>query len=284
MAGGKGTRLIELTKNEIPKPMVPICGKPLLEWQLECLKANGIRDVIFVIGHLGNKIREHFSDGSLWDMKFQYIEETEPLGTAGSFYYLKQYLSEDYFLLVFGDVLFEIDLSRIEKFHVDNHALATLLVHPNNHPWDSDLVLLDENNYIQGFDSKHNDRVYWYDNCVNAGLYIFDRSLCKQFDFPQKRDLEKDVLLPLIINHAPILGYHSSEYIKDVGTVERITGAIHDIQSGIISMRCLKNKQKCIFLDCNEIIHTFNSTTCPEEELQLEDDVTNAIRILNRSS
>ena len=111
MAGGKGTRLASLTKNEIPKPMGPVMGKPLLEWQLEQLKQNHIFDVIMIIGHLGNKIKEYFGDGKNWGVTIQYVEEKEPLGTAGAFYYLKPFLKESYFFLVFGDVFFEIDIA-----------------------------------------------------------------------------------------------------------------------------------------------------------------------------
>ena len=89
MAGGKGTRLAALTKDEIPKPMVPVAEKPLLLWQVERLKENGITDIIMVTGHLGNKIREYFEDGSRFGVTIRYFEEKEPLGTAGSFYYLK---------------------------------------------------------------------------------------------------------------------------------------------------------------------------------------------------
>ena len=87
MAGGKGTRLAALTKDEIPKPMVPVAGKPLLLWQVERLKEKGITDIIMVIGHLGDKIKEYFGDGEKFGVAIRYYEETEPLGTAGSFYY-----------------------------------------------------------------------------------------------------------------------------------------------------------------------------------------------------
>ena len=87
MAGGKGTRLAAITKNEIPKPMAPILGRPLLERQIEVLRNNGICDIIMVIGYLGDKIREYFSDGSAWGVRIRYLQEEEPLGTAGSFYY-----------------------------------------------------------------------------------------------------------------------------------------------------------------------------------------------------
>ena len=116
MAGGKGTRLAAITKDEIPKPMVLINGKPLLLWQVEELKSHGIHDVIMVIGHLGSKIQEYFGDGSQFGVSITYIIEDTPLGTAGAFFYLKNYLAENPFLLVFGDVIFLLILAGWRHF------------------------------------------------------------------------------------------------------------------------------------------------------------------------
>ena len=179
MAGGKGTRLSTITKNEIPKPMVEIKGKPLLLWQLEELKKYNITRVTMIIGYLGEKIQEYFKDGKEFGFEIDYIVEESPLGTAGAFYYLKDKIESDYFMLVFGDVFFNIDINRMESFHKENNSLATLFVHPNAHPYDSDLVELSENNKVIRFDSKNNVRDYWYDNIVNAGIYIIDKKVLK---------------------------------------------------------------------------------------------------------
>ena len=99
MAGGKGTRLESLTKGEIPKPMIPIKEKPLLLWQIEELKRYGIVDITMIIGHLGEKITEYFGNGEKFGVNIDYILEEKPLGTAGAFYYLKDKLSDEYFLI-----------------------------------------------------------------------------------------------------------------------------------------------------------------------------------------
>ena len=117
MAGGKGTRLRSITNDEIPKPMAPVAGKPILEWQMECLKRQDVLDVVLIIGHLGHKIREYFGDGSKFGMSIDYIEETAPLGTAGALSMLPPFLKEDTFFLIFGDVLFDIDLNRMAQYH-----------------------------------------------------------------------------------------------------------------------------------------------------------------------
>ena len=283
MAGGKGTRLASITKDEIPKPMVPINGKPLLLWQVEELKKYGIHDIIMIIGHLGNKIQEYFDDGSRFGVSISYIIEDTPLGTAGAFSYLRELLAEDYFLLVFGDVYFSIDIHRMEAFHRAHASIATLFVHPNSHPADSDLVILAQDGRVLKFDSKHNVRDYWFDNCVNAGFYILNRDVCDFIPKPEKKDLEKDILMPLVNAGQPIYGYRSPEYIKDIGTVERITQAEKEIATGFISGKCLTNKQKCIFMDRDGTINVHKGLVWKEEDFILESHAAEAIRLINQS-
>ncbi len=284
MAGGKGTRLVAITKNEIPKPMVPILGRPLLERQIEVLRNNGICDIIMVIGYLGDKIREYFSDGSAWGIRIRYLQEEEPLGTAGSFYYLKELLKEEPFLLVFGDVLFDIDICRMEAFHRSRQAAATLFVHPNSHPFDSDLVTVDPQGKVTGFDSKHNIRNYDYENCVNAGLYILDPSVCDLVDTPQKRDLEKDILTGLVKSGRAVYGYRSPEYIKDIGTEERIARAACDIRSGFIIKKCLKHRQRGIFIDGDMVLAGCGMENENEAGMEAALPAVNVLEKLNQSA
>jgi len=283
MAGGKGTRLAALTKDEIPKPMVPVAGKPLLLWQVERLRENGITDLIMVIGHLGEKIQEYFGDGSQFGVQIEYFVEEVPLGTAGSFYYLKDMLKEDTFLMMSGDLLFDIDFERMVRFHKEKGSAATLFVHPNGHPYDSDLLVLDSEDRAIRFDSKHNTRDYWYDNCVNAGIFVFDKKICDRVPEPVKRNLENDIIKGMIDDGEPVYGYRSPEYVKDVGTVDRIAQGLADIESGFISARCLKQKQKCIFLDRDGTINKKNGFIANEDAFELEDCALEAIKKINKS-
>lgn len=283
MAGGKGTRLAALTKDEIPKPMVPVAGKPLLLRQVERLKENGITDIIMVIGHLGEKIQEYFGDGSDFGVQIQYFAEEAPLGTAGSFYYLKDMLKDDTFIMMSGDLLFDIDFERMIRFHKDKNSAATLFVHPNGHPYDSDLLVLDSEDRAIRFDSKHNVRDYWYDNCVNAGIFIFDKKICDRVPEPVKRNLENDIIKGMIEDGDPVYGYRSPEYVKDVGTVERINQALSDIESGYIADKCLKRKQRCIFLDRDGTINQYRGFVYKEEDFELEECALEAVRKINKS-
>ena len=283
MAGGKGTRLESLTKGEIPKPMIPIKEKPLLLWQIEELKRYGIVDITMIIGHLGEKISEYFGNGEKFGVNIDYIIEDKPLGTAGAFYYLKDKLIDGYFLLVFGDIFFNIDIDKMESFHRSKKADVTIFAHPNSHPYDSDLVETDPDERVIRFDSKNNKRDYWYDNMVNAGLYILDKSVCEKVTEPVKTDFEKDILAVMAASGEAIYAYKSPEYVKDIGTVDRIEKAVSELDAGLISRKNLSNKQSAIFLDRDGTINKLDNFIYKAEDLELLDGVVEAIGAINSS-
>ena len=283
MAGGKGSRLRSITNDEIPKPMVPVDGKPLLEYQVEKLKAYGIKKIVMIVGHLGEKIVDHFKDGKDFGVEIDYIFEKEPLGTAGAFYYLKDKIDAKDFMLVFGDVFFDMDFDRMEDFHFKNSALTTLLAHPNGHPYDSDLIQTDDTGRVIGFDSKHNVRDYWYDNMVNAGMYIINKRLLDLVKEPVKTDFEKDILANQVRLGANIYAYHTPEYVKDVGTVDRINATVEELKSGLIQSKNLKNKQRAIFLDRDGTMNVSKGFISKADDLELIPGTIDAIKAINKS-
>ena len=222
MAGGYGTRLRAITKDLIPKPMVEICGKPLLQWQIENLKENGIDDIIVVVGHLGDLILDKF--GGI----VKYYEEDEPLGTAGALVEINDLLNDEFFL-IYGDLFFNIDFQRMIDFHHSHNGEGTLFVHPNSHPYDSDLIDYNSNYRINKIWYKDSKPTIWLHNHTNAGIYFFNKSILNSFPDKKKIDLEKEALSHLHYLYA----YNSSEYVKDIGTVTRYYQVRDDIVNNI---------------------------------------------------
>lgn len=281
-AGGKGTRMVELTHDEIPKPMLLLNGKPMLQWQIENIALYGVKEFYIIIGHLGEKVKEYFKDGSWLNVRIEYIEETQPLGSAGALFYLKDKVKCENFLLVFGDVMFELAWDKMVSFHEKCGASATLLAHPNSHPFDSDILMMQENGRVIGIDGKNNVRRYWYENCVNAGIYILKSHLLNGFEKPVKTDLEKDILTPLM-ETGQVYGYLTPEYVKDAGTPQRFANVCKEQEKGVWSDRCLNNRQKCIFLDRDGTINQFRGLISTEEEFELETEAAEAVRRINES-
>lgn len=281
MAGGKGTRLQDIAK-DIPKPMVSFSGKPILEYQILNLKKYGLTDIIIITGYLGYVIEEYFGDGDKFGVNISYIREEIPLGTCGALYYLKETLTEN-FILLFGDIFIDINFDLMINFHKKKKAQGTLLVHPNSHPYDSDLIVMDEDNRLTGWIRKNTPRDTDYANIVNAGIYVFSFEILKNISKPEKMDLEKDLILSMINQNKPIFGYKTTEYVKDMGTPNRYLSVKADFENGICSARNLSNKQKCIFLDRDGTINVHKGFINKPELIELYQEVPEAIRIINSS-
>lgn len=280
-AGGKGTRLRELTNDKIPKPLLEINGKPMIEWQIENLVQYGIREVVIIVGHLGEKIQDYFGNGDRWGIKIEYIREKRPLGSAGALYFLKNKGKRD-FIFIFGDVMFNINWNRFISFHEERNGLATLFVHPNSHPFDSDLVLMDDRNKVTGFAYKGSVRNDYYDNCVNAGLYILKADVLDVIKGEEYIDLEKDVLSELISQRL-VYGYYTPEYVKDAGTPERFRAVSEEQKKGVWSSRNLENMQKCLFLDRDGTVNQYKGLISDPDELELEENAAEAVKLINAS-
>lgn len=280
MAGGKGTRLSSVIK-DIPKPMVPIAGKPLLEYQIENLRDSGITNIMLVIGHLGNIIQDYFKDGSSLGVKISYYLEDTPLGTAGALYYLKEWIEKD-FVLLFGDLFVNMNFGRFYDYHVEKQSFATLYAHPNSHPYDSDILVMDENNRVVGWSYKSTERTCDYKNMVNAGVYVLSKELLRYIPENQKTDLEKQVLVTLL-EEQNIFAYPCTEYVKDIGTPDRLCKVEADLKRGICEKRNLKYRQKCIFLDRDGTINKHVGFLRSREQMELEEDAAQAIQKINES-
>lgn len=299
MAGGMGIRIASIAC-DVPKPMIKICGKPILEHQIENLKACGLTDITLVVGHLGNVIQEYFGDGSRLGVHIGYFVEDHPLGTAGALFKMPE-LTED-FLLMCGDVIMDVDFGRFIAFHRAKKAWASLLVHPNDHPYDSSLLVTEivppivkggspmDTYKVTHWMNKEDERLY-YRNRVNAGIEIISPELLKATlnDFvprhpecPDKIDLDRDVLKKNITS-GKIFAYDTSEYVKDMGTPDRFYEAQKDILSGLVHARNLRHKQKAIFLDRDGTINKYVGFLTKPEQFELIEGVPEAIKMINKS-
>lgn len=280
MAGGKGTRLSSVI-SDIPKPMVPMNGKPLLEYQIENLKECGITNIILVVGHLGHVIQNYFKDGSDYGVNISYFVEEFPMGTAGALACLKDKLEDD-FILVFGDLFININFERFYNFHIKSKSIATLYAHPNSHPYDSDILVTNKKNRVVKWSYKNSIREQDYKNLVNAGVYVLNKKILTYIPKEQKVDLEKQVLA-MILQEESIYAYSCTEYVKDIGTPERLHKVENDLKNGVCERRNLKNKQKCIFLDRDGTINKHVGFLNEPEKIELEVNVAETLRLINES-
>ena len=279
MAGGKGTRLAALNV-EIPKPMFRVLDKPILEYQIESLKKSGITEIVLIVGHLKEKIIQYFGDGHKIGVRIEYIEEKQPLGTAGALFYLKE--EKEDFILTFGDLILDVDFERFMNFHKTHNAAITLFAHPNNHPYDSDLIVAEKNGLVTQILSKKQERNFYYHNFVNAGVYCISPMALESITEPVKIDLEKD-LIAALCKQDRVYAYRSSEYIKDMGTPDRLLEVTADVSNGVVSGRNLKQKQRAVFLDRDGTINEYVGFLRSTNEFHLIPGVSEAIALLNSS-
>lgn len=293
MAGGRGTRISSVA-SDIPKPMIEIEGKPVLEHEIECLRRQGFTDLIITVSHLGHIIMERLGDGARLGVKIEYFEEKEPLGNAGALFKLKDKLTED-FLLLNADAVFDVDFNRMVSYHKSKNAVVTLFAHPNSHPYDSGLLIANENNAVLNWLAKEDERPRWYRNRVNAGLHVISPEIFNLVDIAAERigmpdetgkivkvDLDRQLLKPLA-GSGKMFCYDSPEYVKDMGTPDRYKSVCEDFREGKVQARNLSNKQKAVFLDRDGTINKYVGFLRKTDEFELLEGVCEAIRRINNS-
>lgn len=290
MAGGRGARIFDLFP-DIPKPLIPIQGIPVLEREIVSLREQGFTDIILTIGYMAGKIKEYFGDGSKLGVKISYFVEEKPLGNAGALFFLD--LKED-FLLLNADAVFDVDFNRMVAFHKQHGGLVTLFTHPNSHPYDSGVIIAGENGKVEKWLAKEDERPEFYKNRVNAGLHVISpkalelsevnkEEIGKEIDGKVKKvDLDRQILKPLC-GTGTMFCYDSPEYVKDMGTPERFRAVEEDYKKGVVNAKNLRNKQKAVFLDRDGTINKYVGFLRKEEEFELLPGVADAIKKINKS-
>ena len=275
LAGGKGARLAGL-RDDIPKPLFPVAGVPVLTRQLTALKNEGITQITVVTCHMSALLEARYGDGRDLGVSLRYYKEPAPLGTAGALPLLD--LKED-FLLLNGDLVFDFDLASMLEFHKKHNALATLFAHPNAHPFDSALLQTEENGRVTGFLPKEGKPAV-YENLCNAGIGILSPALLKDFSPDGPADLDRDLLL-LAVSTGRIYAYKSYEYVKDMGTPERLAAVERDVAAGLPRLRRRDRPQRAVFLDRDGTVNVYRGFISDPACLELAPGAAAAVRKLN---
>lgn len=222
IAGGRGERLKPITVT-LPKVMVKVKGKPILEHILNLCKSHGINEFIFSLCFLPQKIISYFGDGSKFGVKISYIFEKEsmPQGTAGAIQGAQQYIKET-FIVTYGDILRELDIGKMISFHRENNTIATIAVYKNSSSDPKSIIDVDTNNYIKSFIERPKKSYTEQEVWSNASFYIFEPGI---FDFipkNEKTDFGKDVFPKLISSGEIISAFKSEGYFADIGNPSKL--------------------------------------------------------------
>jgi D,D-heptose 1,7-bisphosphate phosphatase len=261
--------------------MIPIGGKPLLEHHIEMARRHGFTEILIFAGYRAELIQDYFGDGSRFGVRLSVITEREPLGTAGAVFEGFERLA-DSFLVLYGDTMPNVDLSRIWNEHHTRGADATLLLHPNDHPLDSDLVEVSAEGWVRKFHNRPHPAGEWFQNLVNAGLYVIRKEALRPWAERKERlDFGKDVFPQMVGQGGRLFGYNSFEYIKDIGTPERYDRVCAEYASGVVSRSSLETPQRAVLLDRDGTLNPDLDCLRRAEDLTLLPGVAAAVRELN---
>ena len=237
LAGGFGKRIAALAPN-LPKPMIDIKGKPLLERQVEFFKQYGFTNYVFSLHYMPDVIKNYFGDGSKLGVNIKYAVESEPLGTGGAVKFCQNLINSEDFLLISGDVALNFDVNELVGLHRKNKSVVTPIVRVTDHPQDSDLYHIDENKKVSKL-FKKKEGGEKYTNIGNTGLYIINKAIFNELP-KGPSSLEHDTILPMINKGLSIYVYMPKDgtfYIKDMGTPERYEKVIADYDKWKLSKR-----------------------------------------------
>jgi len=234
MAGGEGSRLRPLTSS-LPKPLVPVAGRPIMEHILLHLRRHQLRDVVATVQYMGASIRNYFGDGSDQGVALTYSVEDSPLGTAGSVMLARPQLAET-FVVISGDSLTDIDLGAAARFHRERKAIATIVLKPVPNPLEYGVVVVDEGGAVQRFIEKPS----WGEvisDLANTGIYILDPAVFEFFRQGEITDWSGDVFPKLLKEGEHVFGWIADGYWEDVGSHAAYVKANFDCLEGKVKVQ-----------------------------------------------
>ena len=226
ICGGLATRLRPYTE-KIPKSMLEINGRPVLWYQLNLLKKQGIKDIILCVGHLSEVIEKYFEDGRKFSVELRYSRERELLGTAGAVKNIPENWIEEKFGILYGDIISDLDFRDMLDYHEKNDAFATMLMRIKK-TLGSSLINADEKNNIKGFIERPTQKVLDSftacnkKNWVNSGAYIYTKEILKFIDKNKNSDFSYDIFPQLLKENKKIMGYPVKGFWKEIGNIQRL--------------------------------------------------------------
>ena len=281
VAGGKGTRLAGLT-GDLPKALVPIGGKPVLQHQLELAARAGLATATVFAGHMAGQIVDFVGDGSRFGLRVEVQVENAPLGNGGGVLAALDRLPE-HFMVVYGDVMLGVDLAAMARAHHQRRADFTAFVHPNDHPFDSDLIEVNQDGWVQAIHPYPHPSDRFFANLVNAGLYVVRREALRPLaKRGRPADFTKDILPELVNAGGGVLAYSSSEYIKDMGTPARLARVEKDLAAGRLDLDAATALAPAVFLDRDGTLNRDTGFLASPEGLELLAGVGPALRRLRQ--
>jgi histidinol-phosphate phosphatase family protein len=283
LAGGKGTRLRERL-GHLPKPLIDICGVPLLERQILLAKKHRFTEILVLVNYAAAEIVDYCASKQNWGLDIHCIDDGQPRGTAGATLAVFDRLASE-FLVMYGDTMLDVDLTRFHDFHRQiGDVSATLFLHPNDHPMDSDLVEMDDDGFISAFHAYPHDPSRFYPNLVNAALYWVRRDALSPWrEQSGALDFGRDLFPALLQRGLKLRGFNSPEYIKDIGTPARLDKVCADYASGKIQRSSLEQPQPMVFVDRDGTINREVDHLNAPDQFELLPGVEEAIKRLNRS-
>lgn len=219
IAGGLGTRLRPLTYNT-PKPVVPVANRPFVVHQIEHLVRHGVDEIILNLHYLSHEIRRILNDGREWGIKIHYSVEERPLGTAGAVKHAEKFFGTGPMVVFNGDVLTDINISKIVNYHREKEAAVTLTLTEVEDPTSFGLILMDKEGRVTRFIEKPSwDMVTA--RTINAGIYIVDPKIFDNVPKDKEYSFERELYPSLLEKGVPIYGYLSRAYWIDIGNPQK---------------------------------------------------------------
>jgi len=277
LCGGRATRLASVL-GDLPKVLVPVAGQPLLHHLLRDLGAAGVGEVLLLAGVGGDRVGEAAAELAPAGLRVETIIEPEPRGTAGALHGVAEQLRER-FLLIYGDVFTAVDWPRLTAYDQARSGLATLLVHRSDHPEDSDVVVTDDRDRVTGWLGRHPAQRRGplpAAPLTNAGVAAFHRDLLHHIPADRASDLFGEVLPTLVTARLPVFGYRSSEYVKDLGTPERLAAVERYVSSGRARLRA-----EVVLLDRDGVLNEEVGNVSRPDQLRLLPGAAEGLRRLN---